>query len=458
GVVLGCNGYDVVDLGVMVACDKILAAAREHDADVVGLSGLITPSLEEMSHVAAEMQRQGFKTPLLIGGATTSRAHTAIKIAPNYHGTVVYVPDASRAVGVVTRLLSDGQKAGYQEEVALEHETLRQEHAGRKGATLVSLEEARSNAFSTNWCSETHVPFPPRQAGLQVVDFDLKELVEVFDWSPFFQSWDLVGRYPAILENPVVGETARQLYADAQEMLNKIVTENWLKAKGVFALWPAASEGDDIVFYTDESRSRIRGRWIGLRQQHKQPKGRQNLALADFVAPEGSGVQDWAGVFAVTAGLGIEERVAAFEAAHDDYSAIMLKALADRFAEAAAEWLHREVRRSIWGYDPDENLDNSALIDEAYRGIRPAPGYAACPDHTAKRELFRLLELEARIGMGLTESCAMTPAASVSGFYIAHPDAKYFAIPKIGEDQLEDWAKRSGMDISEARRWLAPLL
>lgn len=458
GVVLGCNGYDVVDLGVMVSCDKILAAAKEHDADVIGLSGLITPSLEEMSHVAAEMQRQGFETPLLIGGATTSRAHTAIKIAPNYKGTVIYVPDASRAVGVVTRLLSEGQKAEYQDEVALEYEALRQEHAGRKGATLVSLEEARKNAFSTDWSSDARTPFPPRQTGLQVVDFDLKKLVEVFDWSPFFQSWDLAGRYPAILENPVVGETARQLYADAQEMLNKIVAENWLKAKGVFALWPAASEGDDIVFYADESRSQIKGRWIGLRQQHKQPQGRQNLALSDFVAPAGSGVQDWAGLFAVTAGLGIEERVAAFEAAHDDYSAIMLKALADRFAEAAAEWLHREVRRNVWGYDADESLDNTALIAEAYRGIRPAPGYAACPDHTAKRELFRLLELEARIGMGLTESCAMTPAASVSGFYIAHPESKYFAIPKIGEDQLEDWAKRSGMDISEAKRWLAPLL
>ncbi|MBP7489343.1 MAG: methionine synthase [Azospira sp.] len=455
GVVLGCNGYEVVDLGVMVPTDKILHAAKEHGAQAIGLSGLITPSLEEMSHVAAEMQRQGFNVPLLIGGATTSRAHTAIKIAPNYEGTVVYVPDASRAVGVVTRLLSEDQQAAYREELDSEYEAVRLEHAGRKGATLVSLAEARANGFT--WNTEFH-PQAPREPGLHEIRFDLAQLAEVFDWSPFFQSWDLAGRFPAILDNEVVGETARQLYADARAMLEKIVSENWLEARGVFALWPAARDGDDLVFYTDASRSQEKGRWLGLRQQHKQPQGRQNLALADFVASRESGIADWAGAFAVTAGLGIEGRVKAFEAAHDDYNAIMLKALADRFAEAAAEWLHREVRRRYWGYANAEALDNEALIAERYAGIRPAPGYPACPDHTAKRELFRLLEAEPRIGMGLTESCAMTPAASVAGFYIGHPDAKYFAIPKIGEDQLEDWARRSAMSLDEARRWLAPLL
>lgn len=455
GVVLGCNGYEVVDLGVMVPTEKILHAAKEHGAQAIGLSGLITPSLEEMSHVASEMQRQGFNVPLLIGGATTSRAHTAIKIAPNYEGTVVYVPDASRAVGVVTRLLSEDQQVAYREELASEYEAVRQEHAGRKGATLVSLAEARANGFT--WNTEFH-PQAPREPGLHEIRFDLAQLAEVFDWSPFFQSWDLAGRFPAILDNDVVGETARQLYADARAMLEKIVSENWLEARGVFALWPAARDGDDLVFYTDASRSQEKGRWLGLRQQHKQPQGRQNLALADFVASRESGIADWAGAFAVTAGLGIEGRVKAFEAAHDDYNAIMLKALADRFAEAAAEWLHREVRRRYWGYANAEALDNEALIAERYAGIRPAPGYPACPDHTAKRELFRLLEAEPRIGMGLTESCAMTPAASVAGFYIGHPEAKYFAIPKIGEDQLEDWARRSAMSLDEARRWLAPLL
>jgi 5-methyltetrahydrofolate--homocysteine methyltransferase len=293
---------------------------------------------------------------------------------------------------------------------------------------------------------------------LREICFDLEQLAEVIDWTPFFQSWDLAGRYPAILENEIVGETARHLYADAQTMLASIIRENWLQAKGVVALWPAARDEDDLVFYVDASRKEERGRWRGLRQQHKQPPGRQNLALADFVAAKDSGVPDWAGVFAVTAGLGIDERVAAFEAAHDDYSAILLKTLADRFAEAAAEWLHREVRRNIWGYAAAETLDTAALFEESYVGIRPAPGYPACPDHTAKREIFRLLEPEARIGMSLTESCAMTPAAAIAGFYIAHPEARYFAIPRIGEDQLQDWAKRSGMREEEARKWLGAVL
>lgn len=449
GVVLGCNGYDVIDLGVMVPCDNILKAALEHKVDIIGLSGLITPSLEEMAHVAAEMKRLGMNQPLLIGGATTSRAHTAIKIATNTDSPVVYVPDASRAVGVATKLLSTDQKAGYVAEIAAEYEAVRTEHAGRKGATLVSLADARANRFTWN---EAYTPVKPAQLGRQTLDIPLVDLVPYIDWSPFFQSWDLAGRYPAILTNDVVGETARQLFHDAQAMLAKIVAEKWLTARAVFGLYPARGENEDIVLYTDESRSVEATRWVGLRQQIKQPAGRFNTALADFV-----GENDYAGAFAVTAGLGIDDRVAAFEAAHDDYSAIMLKALADRFAEAAAEWLHKQVRTDYWGYAKDETLDNDALIAEAYTGIRPAPGYPACPDHTAKRELFALLDAPA-IDMALTESCAMTPAAAVSGFYIGHPGAKYFAIPKIGRDQLEDWAARKGMAVGEAERWLAPLL
>ncbi|NJD26573.1 MAG: methionine synthase [Betaproteobacteria bacterium] len=449
GVVLGCNGYDVVDLGVMVSCDNILKAALEHRVDIIGLSGLITPSLEEMAHVAAEMKRRGMTQPLLIGGATTSRAHTAIKIATNTDSPVVYVPDASRAVGVATKLLSTEQKAGYVADIAAEYEAVRAEHAGRKGATLVSLAEARANRFTWN---SAHTPLRPAQPGRHELTIPLAELVPYIDWSPFFQSWDLAGRYPAILKNETVGETARQLFADAQAMLAKIVSENWLTARAVFGLYPARGENEDIVLYADELRTVETARWIGLRQQIKQPQGRFNTSLADFV-----GDQDYAGAFAVTAGLGIDERVAAFEAAHDDYSAIMLKALADRFAEAAAEWLHMKVRTEFWGYAAGEKLDNDALISERYTGIRPAPGYPACPDHTAKRDLFALLDAPA-IGMGLTESCAMMPAASVSGFYIGHPAAAYFAIPKIGRDQLEDWAARKGMELRAAERWLAPLL
>ncbi len=450
GVVLGCNGYDVIDLGVMVPCENILHAAREHKADIIGLSGLITPSLEEMAHVAAEMKRQGFTQPLLIGGATTSRAHTAIKIATNTDSPVVYVPDASRAVGVATKLLSAEQRAGYVDEVATEYEALRAEHAGRKGATLVSLAEARANRFTWN---EPHTPTVPAVVGVRALDIDLAELALFIDWTPFFQSWELAGRYPAILESETVGETARQLFDDARRMLTRIIEEQWLCARAVFGLWPAAGLGDDIVFYADESRNMELGRWVGLRQQHKQPAGRQNIALADFV-----GQRDYCGAFAVTAGLGIETKVAEFEAANDDYSAILLKSLADRLAEAAAEWLHQRVRQEFWAYAADESLTNDELIAEAYMGIRPAPGYAACPDHTAKRDLFALLDAPANAGMGLTESCAMTPAAAVAGFFIGHPAARYFAIPKIGRDQLEDWARRKGMPVSEAERWLAPLL
>ncbi|WP_415033026.1 methionine synthase [Azonexus sp.] len=449
GVVLGCNGYDIIDLGVMVPCENILRAAREHQVDMIGLSGLITPSLEEMAHVAGEMQRQGLSLPLLIGGATTSRAHTAIKIAANTDSPVVYVPDASRAVGVATKLLSAEQKTAYLAEIAADYEKVRAEHAGRKGATLVTLAEARANRFTWN---AAYTPVRPAALGRHVLDVPLAELLAFIDWSPFFQAWDLAGRYPAILENEVVGETARQLFQDAQQMLEKIVSERWLTARAVFGLYAARGEDEDIVLYTDESRAVEASRWVGLRQQIKQPPGRFNQSLADYI-----GEEDYIGAFAVTAGLGIENKLAEFTASHDDYSGILLKSLADRLAEATAEWLHHQVRTRYWGYAADENFDNDALIAEQYTGIRPAPGYPACPDHTAKRALFALLDAPA-IGMELTESCAMTPAAAVSGFFIGHPGAKYFAIPKIARDQLEDWARRKGMDTREAERWLAPLL
>jgi 5-methyltetrahydrofolate--homocysteine methyltransferase len=353
-------------------------------------------------------------------------------------------------VGVATKLLSNDNRDAYMAEIVAEYEAVRAEHAGRKGATLVTLAEARTNRFTWN---EHHYPTIPNQLGLQALDLNLEDLALLIDWSPFFQSWDLAGRYPAILENETVGETARQLFADAKAMLAKIVEENWLTARAVFGLYPARGENEDIIIYSDEERTTELTRWVGLRQQHKQPQGRFNLALADYV-----GERDYVGAFAVTAGLGIDARVAEFEASNDDYSAIMLKSLADRLAEAAAEWLHLRVRTHYWGYAADEALDNEALVAEQYKGIRPAPGYPACPDHTAKRELFALLDAPANAGMTLTESCAMMPAAAVSGFFIGHPAATYFAIPKIGRDQLEDWAKRKGMSLKDAEYWLAPLL
>jgi 5-methyltetrahydrofolate--homocysteine methyltransferase len=452
GVVLGCNGYDIVDLGVMVPTDKILAAAKEHKADVIGLSGLITPSLEEMSHVAAEMQRQGFTVPLLIGGATTSRAHTAIKIAPHYDQPVIYVPDASRAVGVVTKLLSIDQAADYKAEVAADYEKVRVQHANKKGVTLVKIAEARANSIKLDY-----EPVQPKQPGLHVFkDIDLATLAEYIDWAPFFQTWDLAGSYPKILDDEVVGETARAVFKDAQAMLKQVIAEKWISANAVFGLFPANRIGDDVVFYADEARKNVNGTWYGLRQQHERPEGKPHECLSDFVAPVGTA--DWAGMFAVGAGMGIETKLAEFEAEHDDYRAIMLKAIADRFAEACAEWLHERVRKEYWGYASDETLSNAALIKEEYKGIRPAPGYPACPDHTAKGELFRVLEAEKNIGMQLTESYAMIPAAAVSGFYLAHPEAHYFAVSKIGRDQLEDWAQRTGMSIAQAERWLAPIL
>jgi 5-methyltetrahydrofolate--homocysteine methyltransferase len=458
GVVLGCNHYRVIDLGVMVPCEQILSTAREQRVAAIGLSGLITPSLEEMAQVAAEMQRQGFTLPLLIGGATTSRAHTAVKIAPNYGGPVVYVPDASRAVGVVAGLLSPDHGGDYARQVAEDYARLRDQHARKKGLSLVPIDAARRRGFTCSW-GRDYVPPPPRMTGVQVLDdYDLARLAGYIDWGPFFQTWDLPGAYPAILDDPRVGEAARHVFRDGQAMLQRVIAEKWLRARAVFGLFPARASGNDIAIYTDESRGRIAMTWHNLRQQHERPEGKRYYCLSDFVAPDTGAVPDWIGAFVVSTGFGLEERIARFEAAHDDYGAILLKALADRLAEAFAEHLHERVRREFWGYAPDEQFDNPALIAERYRGIRPAPGYPSCPDHTEKGALFALLEAPERIGVTLTESYAMHPAASVCGFYLAHPQARYFAIPRIGADQLEDYARRKNMTIEEARKWLAPVL
>jgi len=456
GVVLQCNNFEVIDLGVMAPAQKILDTARERNADIVGLSGLITPSLEEMAHVAHEMRRLGMAQPLLIGGATTSRVHTAVKIAPQYDGVTVYVPDASRAVGVASNLMSDELREPYVRDVAADYEKIRVQHAGKKGPVLISLEAARANAFRPDWRSYA-APRPALIGRREIRNADLRELARCIDWGPFFQTWELSGPFPAILDDPVVGEAARNVYAEGRAMLERIIEGRWLSAHGVIALMPANSVGDDIELYTDASRTKVALRWRNLRQQNERPPGKANYCLADFVAPKASGVEDYAGAFAVTAGLGIERKLAEFEAKKDDYSAIMLKALADRLAEAFAEWLHLRVRREYWGYAKDETLDHAALIREEYRGIRPAPGYPACPDHTVKAAVFELLQA-ANVGMSLTESYAMLPAASVSGFYIAHPDARYFAVGRIGEDQLADFARRGGESDEALRRALAPSL
>ena len=457
GVVLQCNNFDVVDLGVMVPAQKILATARELNADVVGLSGLITPSLEEMAHVAAEMQREGFALPLLIGGATTSRVHTAVKIAPNYaNGPTVYVPDASRAVGVVTSLLSEDQRASYVAQVSDDYATIRAQHAGKRGPKLVTLATARANAFKADW--RGYAPTVPSFIGRRAFrNVDLAGISECIDWGPFFQAWELSGPFPAILDDPIVGEAARTLFTEGKAMLAQIVDGRWLEADGVVGLWPAASRGDDIVMWTDETRTTPLLAWRNLRQQNERPAGKSNLCLADFVAPENSGTRDYVGAFAVTTGGAVDDRVAAYKRANDDYSALMLKSLADRLAEAFAEWMHRHVRRSLWGYARDESLDNGALVREEYRGIRPAPGYPACPDHSVKADLFGVLGAR-DAGMEITENYAMLPAASVAGFYLAHPAARYFAVGKIAQDQLDDYAVRSGVDIETARRRLSPNL
>ncbi len=460
GVVLQCNNFEVIDLGVMVPADKILDTAEEVDADIVGLSGLITPSLEEMASVAKEMQRRGMTQPLLIGGATTSRAHTAVKIEPNYEQPVVWVPDASRAVGVASTLLSRDLRAAYAAEVKADYAKIREQHAGRGEARkLLALQTARERGFKADWA--TYTPPVPRQLGIQVFrDYSLAEIAASIDWTPFFQTWELAGRYPKILNDEVVGEEARKLFDDAQEMLNRIINEKWLSANGVIGLFPANTvNSDDIEIYADESRTATLMTWHNLRQQMEKPLDRPNMCLADFVAPKDTGVKDYLGAFAVTAGGGrFDEKLAEFEKAHDDYNAILFKALADRLAEAFAERLHQRVRTEFWGYAADENLGNEQLVNEEYQGIRPAPGYPACPEHTEKGPLFELLKATENAGIQLTDSFAMWPAAAVSGFYFSHPQSQYFAVAKIGRDQLEDYARRKGWDIETAEKWLAPNL
>ena len=456
GVVLGCNNYEVIDLGVMVPADKILAAAREHGADIVGLSGLITPSLEEMVHVAREMERQGFAGPLLIGGATTSRAHTAVRIAPVYKGPVVHVLDASRAVGVVSQLKSAASRPAFDAENRREQERLRQEHASRRsGKPLVAIEEARRRRTRIDWAA--YEPPQPSFHGARELEVPLAELVPFVDWTPFFSAWELRGTYPRIFENPEWGSKARELFDDAQAMLKRLVEGGRLKARAVYGFFPANAAGDDIEIYADASRSGRLGTLHTLRQQADKGEGEAAQALGDFVAPRETGLADWVGAFALTAGLGAEELAAAHEKEHDDYAAILVKALADRLAEALAEWLHKKARAD-WGYGGEESLSIEELLREKYRGIRPAPGYPACPDHTEKRLLFDLLGGEDRVGIELTESFAMRPAASVCGFYFAHPQSRYFALGRIGRDQVLDYHRRKGMDLRAVERWLAPNL
>ncbi len=463
-VVLQCNNFEVVNMGVMVPCKDILDKAKEVGADIIGLSGLITPSLEEMQYVAGEMERDPYfrerKTPLLIGGATCSRVHTAVKIAPNYSGPVVYVPDASRAVGVCSELLSPERQEAYIAELNADYERVRVQHANKKATPMVTLAEARANKHQADFA--TYTPEAPKFIGRRVFkNYDLGELAPYIDWGPFFQTWDLAGPFPAILDDAVVGEEAKKVYADAQAMLKKIVDGRWLTANGVIALYPANTVQDDhIEIYRDESRSEVLMSWCPLRMQTERPVvdgvKRPNRSLADFIAPR-EAKPDYIGLFAVTAGLNIEKKEAEFLGHEDDYSAIMLKALADRLAEAFAERMHERVRKEFWGYAAGETLDNTALIKEQYRGIRPAPGYPACPDHTVKRDMFKVLEAH-DIHMHLTESLAMMPAASVSGFYMAHPEAAYFNVGKIAGDQVEDWALRMGMSHEQAAKALAPLL
>ena len=464
-VVLQCNNFEVVNMGVMVACQDILARAKVEGADIIGLSGLITPSLEEMQFVAGEMQRDDYfrikKIPLLIGGATTSRVHTAVKISPHYEGPVVYVPDASRSVAVCSDLLSDERAAAYIAELNADYVRVRDQHANKKATPLVTLAQARANKTPIDWAA--FKPVAPKFIGRRVLrNQDLAEIAACIDWGPFFQTWDLAGPYPAILNDDIVGESARRVLSDGQRLLRRAIEGRWLTANGVIGLYPANTvNDDDIEIYADASRTEVLMTWRGLRMQSVRPVVdgviRPNRCLADFIAPKGSGVADHIGLFAVTAGLGAEKKDKQFLDDLDDYSSIMFKAIADRLAEAFAERLHQRVRTEFWGYAADEHLSTAELIAEKYQGIRPAPGYPACPDHTVKAAMFEVLHC-ADIGMGLTESLAMTPAASVSGFYLAHPEAAYFNVGKIGEDQLADWARRSALDAGVARRSLAALL
>jgi len=451
GVVLACNNFEVIDLGVMVPAQKILDTAKAENADLIGLSGLITPSLEEMSHVAREMQRQGFTLPLLIGGATTSRAHTALKIDPHYKSATIWVKDASRAVGVAQSLISIELRDAFVAANASDYAEIRERHRNRDGGKrLVSLTHARGQRFEGGW--NDYEPPAPAKPGLHVFDdYPLAELVDLIDWTPFFQAWELHGRYPAILTDEVVGPQASELFRDAKAMLQRIVEEKWLTARAVFGLWPANSHGDDVVAQVDGCPVTLHF----LRQQADKPPERPDFCLADFIAPADSSRQDWIGAFAVTAGIGIEEHVRRFEADHDDYNAILLKALADRLAETMAERIHQRVRTEFWGYATDETLDTEALIEEKYRGIRPAPGYPACPEHSEKATIFRLLDAEAKVGIRLTDHFAMTPAAAVSGYYFSHPRSQYFVVGRVSKEQAADYARRKGVSLAQAERWLA---
>ncbi|MGO2318532.1 MAG: vitamin B12 dependent-methionine synthase activation domain-containing protein, partial [Vibrio toranzoniae] len=455
GVVLQCNNYEIIDLGVMVSCEKILKVAKEENVDIIGLSGLITPSLDEMVHVAKEMERQGFKLPLLIGGATTSKAHTAVKIEQNYSEPVVYVNNASRAVGVCTSLLSDELKPAFVEKLDIDYDRVRDQHNRKKPRTKpVTLEKARANKVAIDW--DAYTPPAPAKPGVHIFnDFDVATLRNYIDWTPFFMTWSLVGKYPAILEHEEVGEEAKRLFKDANDLLDRVEKEKLLEARGMCAMFPANSVGDDIEVYTDESRTEVLKVLHNLRQQTEKPKG-FNYCLSDYIAPKDSGKEDWIGGFAVTGGIGERELADEYKANGDDYNAIMIQAVADRLAEAFAEYLHKEVRKDIWGYSPDEDLSNDDLIREKYQGIRPAPGYPACPEHTEKGTLWELMDIENVIDMSLTSSYAMWPGASVSGMYFSHPDARYFAIAQIQQDQVESYADRKGWDMLEAEKWLGP--
>ncbi len=461
GVVLRCNNYEVIDLGVMVPADKIIDTALRESVDIIGLSGLITPSLDEMVHIASELERRQLSFPLLIGGATTSKAHTAVKIDPKYQrNQTVYVPDASRAVGVASKLLSKDLRDAFVADLQLEYEQVRHRTANRKPrGTILTYNEARKAGLKTDWSK--YQPSVPAKLGVQVMeDYPLEELVEMIDWTPFFITWGLSGKYPKILDDDKVGEAARNLFSDAKGMLRKLIDGKLIKARGVFGLWPANTvNADDIEVYADESRKDVIGTLHQIRQQTRKPGAPpQMMSLADYVAPKETAIQDYIGAFAVTAGIGADELAREYEANGDDYNSIMVKALADRFAEAFAERLHQRVRTEFWGYAADETLDTEALIKEAYRGIRPAPGYPACPDHSEKETLFRLLDATATTGISLTESFAMLPAASVSGFYFSHPQAKYFNTGKMQRDQLESLAERKGVPIAQMERWLSPVL
>ncbi|MEO8600731.1 MAG: vitamin B12 dependent-methionine synthase activation domain-containing protein, partial [bacterium] len=470
-VVLQCNNFEVVNMGVMVPCSEILAMAKAEGADMVGISGLITPSLEEMAHIAKEMQRddhfRSLKIPLLVGGATTSRAHTAVKIAINYEGPVVYVPDASRSVAVAQSLLTPESRDQYLAEIAADYERIRVQHANKKALPILTLAQARANKMQVSFEGDD-APVKPKFIGRRVFkNVDLATIAQYIDWGPFFQTWDLAGPFPAILQDAVVGEIATKVFAEGQALLKQVIEGRWLTANGVTALLPANSvNDDDIEIYTDETRSEVAFTYYGLRQQGVKPliegadgvkTQRPNQCLADFIAPKSSGIADYIGIFAVTAGIGIEKYEKRFEAAQDDYSSILLKSLADRLAEAFAEHLHERVRTDLWGYASQEQLDKQALIKEGYKGIRPAPGYPACPEHTVKADMFKLLQCD-EIGMQITESFAMFPGAAVSGFYFAHPESKYFSVGKIGSDQLDDMVTRRGASKEDVERWLSPNL